>query len=234
MNTTIAKQIAPSFFHYGTIAERVLVLQHLMQSATKYRANGRWGEYGPSNNLNGYHGCTNSCDTVWHSSRNGLVSWQDHFNNLGEMLLASQCESCNIDKKWRSKSGVGLHTAIKLRVRKNAYTSIAEQKSWVAFQKLHATVVDAPNSFNSCHKKVNVLCYPQLTISANHIRLRVSVTDAYELRHEKTLGLSSWDFDFLLGEGNTNQPWSPFRETFVQFIDRTVKFYKTRKGIHPE
>ena len=129
MNKTIAQLLEPRFAEtYGTVGERAVILQQLMASARKFRAPGRWGASGPSEILNGYHGCTNSVDTPFHSERRDCRTWDEHFKALGDVMLNALCSQEASSVRWRKSIGLTLHTPFKLKVRDLAYAGDEEKK----------------------------------------------------------------------------------------------------------
>lgn len=227
MKITVAELLDPRYEGHKTMGERIIVLQHLMRSAHKYRVKGRWGESGPSEILNGHHGCTNAAAAPWSSGRRGCRTWEEHFHALGDALLGALCSAETVNVKWRADIGLSLGAVFAFRARKLAYAGDEEKKALAAFFALECTRLDPPHSFNSCHRRINVLWRPELLVCAEAVRLAVRLSDMTEIRRSKG-GASSWSLGFLLRE--PLPAWKPCRDTFVEFLNRSVDFIKSRKA----
>lgn len=224
MKRKLYELVCPSDYHYSTIAERAFVLHKLMQSAINFRRDGRWESDGPSEILNSHHGCTNSGETEWTSDRNGLTTWDEHRECLRDTLLRAICSQDPLVIKWRASIDLTLTTQFNFPIRKIEYSSTEEESAWKSFIALDRIRLPGM-SFNSCHRAINTLCFPQLVISRHGINVQIEVTTATELRESGGCA-SRWTLGFLLDEQNAN--WSPGKETFVEFLNRSVAFIKSR------
>ena len=222
MKTTLRQLIDPANYYCSTIAEYALIVQELMKTATAWRSGNCGG--GPYGDLNGYHGCTGGGEQCWHSNRNHSVTAQQHRETLRNALLRALCNPAG--EKWRRSISLDLDKEFKLRVKGDG-GSRSEESAFNDFMVLNKTRVDHPHSFNSCHRVVNVIWEPQLQISIYGINVTARFTTMSEIRTSGTCA-SAWDMSFLLGEWN--KPWSPYRETFTEFIRRSIDFIKGLKA----
>ena len=142
-------------------------------------------------------------------------------------MLNALCSQEASSVRWRKSIGLTLHTPFKLKVRDLAYAGDEEKKLFLELFALEKTRIDAPRSFNSCHRNINVLWRPQLKIAYDAVYLDIRVTNMTEIRRSKQCA-SCWGLSFLLRE--PCPPWSPYRETFVEFLQRSITFIKTRKA----
>ncbi len=233
MKKTLSELLDPSFNYYRSLGELARTLQYLMQTAEHYRQPGRWGESGPTETLNGYHGCTNSNHTEWHSDRQSFcffdrdhdqaerrpfTTWQQNHDSMYSCILAAICGDRAAERQWRKEKGIDLHMLLKFPM---AYQHADKEiKAWDAVTALHGLKLPV-DTLNPCHRRVNVLCFPQITISRESISLKMQVTQRYELRSTCP---SSWGACYLAGVDNP--AWRPSKETFADFLLRTVEFHK--------
>ncbi len=226
MKTSLAHLVDPRFRSSVGFGVCALVLQNLLRTAEAFRDCGRWGTSGPSESLCGYHGCVNLRNQSWHSRRQ---SWEPlrspaHIENILSCILSSLCSNSPAYKKWLKDHKISLSTEFAIRSRDSEYRSHGEEDAFDAFLALHGHRV--PESLNSVHDDVNVLCFPELFIGSNGISLSVQATSEEELRVSKICA-SRWSVTFI-----TEQPapkWMPTRELFADFLKRGTEYYRNVK-----
>lgn len=234
MKTTLGDILHP-FHSFQTIAERALAIRWLMQSSARYWRPRQSG--GPRNMLSGHgysignekHAFTPRCHV---SVPNDCVDWNQAMEATEISIMGSLCDQRDDSRRWRTECGIGLDTEIKIRTRKRQSQQPEEQAAWRRLIQLHGKDIGGP-SLNDRHRNITVLIAPELCISEDGIWIRCRTSDKTELRIcNRGSAYSSWDVCFLLRDkrGNNRRPptWKPARETFVEFIDRAIRFYMSR------
>lgn len=224
MKKTLGELLDPSFDHYRSIGELAKTLSFLMTNAQQYRDKGEWGESGIHETLVNYRSCVNCLSHNWHSSRittqSETTTWQQNHDTIYECILGSLCATFPSACKWRACHEIGLDMLLKFPM---AYQNQEkERNAWDALMSLHKHVLPV-KSLNTCHRGVNVLADPQLIISKDSIHIAVAVTLKSELR-ESARCYSRWDYSFLTRTAPNK--WNCQRETFAEFVLRSVAFYK--------
>lgn len=229
MNKTIGELLNPRFDHYRSIGELSATLRQLLLTARNFRDNGRWGSSGPTEELCDHSGCTGCQDVNWSSDRipmytgREITTWKDNHDRIYGCILAALCAESPAICHWRITHDIGLHTRIKIPM--GHQHADEERKAWSELERLHGFTVSAP-SLNPVHKKINVLCTPQLVISKLDIYIAISVTDRSDFKGGRCR--SSWDVCSLIDLPHPR--WTPQRESFAAFVLRAVRFYKSVKS----
>ena len=225
MNLTIANLLTPDN-HYVTLGELSRVLSWMLAGSRKYRHQGTWGTFGPTEILCGYRHCTGCGSKRWHSTRKGCKTYLEHRMNLRDTMLMALLDDCPTMVAWRKAEGLSFDFKLRFRVvdrtqQPGTSQRDCEEIAFSKFMELSGSRVSG-GSLNSCHRGVNVLLMPELTIG-DSVQLTCYATD----REGYNGGGWRWDVGFLAGQPSPT--WQPAKESFADFLVRGTAWFKAAK-----
>lgn len=221
MRTTLSRYFSHPLFHVGsnTLSEAVVILQTLMVSAENYREKGPWGWSGPHEYLCGYGGCVNCHDQVWHSARDGCVTYGQHleriFLDVLKAVSLAHAHAFPAFVKWREEQGIGWGKVIQRRVVESRRND--EEMAWEKLRALDGARLCA-GSLNRCHRGINVGKGLQLCVSRRAVVVSLNVSSRKE--YGDRCG-SSWSWSGLTGRRYPR--WEMTRESFAEFLNRAAE-----------